>query len=64
MDAYLSDEIDPSIDALVAEGFNVTTFAYPFGVRTDETDQALLTRVKLLRSIAVTYTGIENPCPH
>ena len=63
MDAYLADEIDPSIAALVAEGFNVTTFAYPFGARTDETDQALLTRVQLLRSVSFTYEGVASPCP-
>jgi hypothetical protein len=63
MDAYLSDEIDPSIAALVDEGFTITSFAYPFGARTDETDHALLTRVKLLRSVAFTYEGVASPCP-
>jgi hypothetical protein len=64
MDAYLADEIDPSIQALVDEGFDVTTFAYPFGARTDETDDALLGRVKLLRSVSFTYEGVDSPCPH
>jgi hypothetical protein len=61
--AYLADEAQPSIDALIAEGYPITTYAYPFGARTDETDRALLERVELLRSVAFTFEGEGGPCP-
>ncbi|HUJ63266.1 MAG TPA: polysaccharide deacetylase family protein [Kofleriaceae bacterium] len=63
MAAYLADEIQPSIDALSGEGFTLTSYAYPFGSRTDETDRALLERVSVLRSVAFTYEGDGSPCP-
>jgi hypothetical protein len=63
--AYLDDEVVPSIDLLRADGYDVTTFAYPFGARTGETDHAILEHVPQIRSVAFTYTGIdESPCPH
>jgi hypothetical protein len=61
--AYLADEAQPSMDALIAEGYPITTYAYPFGARTDETDRALLDRVQLLRSVAFTFEGEGGPCP-
>jgi peptidoglycan/xylan/chitin deacetylase (PgdA/CDA1 family) len=61
--AYLADEAQPSIDALVGEGFDVTTYAYPFGDRTSELDRALLARVQLLRSVAFTYPIDSGGCP-
>ena len=61
--AYLRDEALPSIDALAADGFDVTTYAYPFGSRTHELDQALLDHVSLVRSVAFTWTAISDPCP-
>lgn len=63
--AYLDDEVEPSIDLLRADGYEVTTFAYPFGARTGETDHAILKDVSLIRSVAFTYSGIdESPCPY
>jgi hypothetical protein len=62
--AYLDREVVPSIDVLRAEGFDVTTFAYPFGARTAETDAAILQHVSLIRSVAFTWSGITtDPCP-
>jgi peptidoglycan/xylan/chitin deacetylase (PgdA/CDA1 family) len=64
--AYLDDEVVPSIDALVAEGFSVTSFAYPYGARTDELDRAILEleHVAVLRSVSFSYTGVvQSPCP-
>ena len=63
LDAYLADEVQPSIDVLVAEGFDVRAFAYPFGARTDETDRAILGRVAVVRSVAFTFEGESGPCP-
>jgi hypothetical protein len=55
----------PSIDLLRADGYEVTTFAYPYGARTGETDKAILRQVPQIRSVAFTYSGIdESPCPY
>lgn len=63
--AYLDDEVVPSIDLLRADGFDVTAFAYPFGARTRETDHAILQYVSEIRSVAFTYSGIDDsPCPY
>lgn len=64
--AYLADEVVPSIDALVADGYPVTSFAYPFGARTGEIDRAILALddIAVLRAVDFTYTGVvRSPCP-
>jgi peptidoglycan/xylan/chitin deacetylase (PgdA/CDA1 family) len=63
LDAYLHDELDPSIDVLRADGFEVTAFAYPFGVRTGELDDAIGKRVPVIRSVAFSYPEVQSPCP-
>jgi hypothetical protein len=63
LSAYMSDEVDPSIDALRAQGFDVAVYAYPFGARTDQTDHAILERVTVLRSVAFTFSEASSPCP-
>lgn len=65
LQAYLDDEVVPSIEALRDEGFDVTTFAYPFGARTGETDRAILRHVPLVRSVSFTWTSpATDPCPN
>jgi hypothetical protein len=61
--AYLDHEALPSIDLLRADGFEVTSYAYPYGARTGELDRALLNHVELVRSVAFTWTGPADPCP-
>jgi polysaccharide deacetylase len=61
--AYLDEDVLPSITLLENDGYPVTTFAYPFGSRTGETDHAILEHVTLLRSVAFSWTGVESPCP-
>jgi peptidoglycan/xylan/chitin deacetylase (PgdA/CDA1 family) len=61
--AYLRDEIDPSIAALRADGYEVHAFAYPFGARTGEIDDAIARRVPVLRSVAFSYQLVQDPCP-
>jgi hypothetical protein len=61
--AYLRDEALPSIRWLRDDGFDVTTYAYPYGARTDELDDALLQQVSLVRSVAFTWSGVADPCP-
>ncbi|HUS27188.1 MAG TPA: polysaccharide deacetylase family protein [Kofleriaceae bacterium] len=63
LDAYLADEALPSIALLEADGFDVTTYAYPYGSRTGELDRALLRYVDLVRSVAFTWSGPADPCP-
>lgn len=62
--AYMNEEVVPSIEALRGEGFDITTFAYPYGARTDEIDAAVLRHVSLVRSVSFTWTSIAtDPCP-
>lgn len=61
--AYLADEALPSIDVLRAEGYEVTSFAYPYGARTEEIDRALAAHVPVLRSVAFPVHGPVGPCP-
>jgi hypothetical protein len=63
LNAYLHDEVDPSIEVLRNDGFEVNAFAYPFGARTSELDAAIAKRVPVIRSVDFTYTGAESPCP-
>jgi peptidoglycan/xylan/chitin deacetylase (PgdA/CDA1 family) len=63
--AYLDDEALPSIDRLRADGYDPVAYAYPFGARTSEIDDALLDHVQLLRSVSFS-TGVPlvaDPCP-
>jgi len=54
LDAYMKDEALPSIAVLEADGYPVTTFAYPFGARSAELDHALLEHVAMVRATAGT----------
>ncbi len=62
---YLRDEIDPLLEAMAADGFVPTTFAYPYGDRTSELDRALLGRFSLIRSLTYLDRSAVNsaPCP-
>jgi hypothetical protein len=50
LDAWLADEVDPSIDVMRQHGLSPAFFAYPFGERDDATDSALLERVGAIRA--------------
>jgi Polysaccharide deacetylase len=63
LDAYLRNEVDPSIAALRKDGFEVHAYAYPYGARTGEIDDAVAKRVPVLRSVAFSYTMVQDPCP-
>jgi len=65
LDAYMRDEALPSIELLRADGFDPIAFAYPFGARTSEIDEALLEHVEIVRSVTFTvpYPFIADPCP-
>lgn len=61
--AYLADEVWPSVDVLEADGYPVTSFAYPFGWSTSEIDDAIKQRIPVVRSVEFTYAGAVSPCP-
>jgi hypothetical protein len=61
--AYLRDEIDPSIAVLRDNGYEVHAFAYPYGARTGELDEAIGRRVPVLRSVSFSYDLVQSPCP-
>jgi hypothetical protein len=64
LSTYMKDEVLPSIDLLVADGYPVTTFAYPFGARTSEIDRAILKHVQLLRAVDFPYrSSVQSTCP-
>jgi hypothetical protein len=49
LDAYLADEALPSISVLTAAGYDVTSYAFPFGASTEAIDDALLRYVNTVR---------------
>jgi hypothetical protein len=65
LDAYMEEEALPSIQLLRDDGFDPVAFAYPFGSRTGELDDALLEHVQLLRSVSFSIESpvITDPCP-
>ena len=65
LNAYVEQEVLPSLEAMQREGFTPTTFAYPFGARTSELDRAILEHVALVRSISWTLRSpfVNDPCP-
>jgi hypothetical protein len=50
LDAWLADEVDPSIEIMRQAGLEPAFFAYPFGERDSATDAALLERFDAIRS--------------
>jgi Polysaccharide deacetylase len=63
--AYLEEEALPSIALLREDGFDPVAFAYPFGTRTGELDDALLEHVELVRSVTFSFESplVTDPCP-
>lgn len=52
MQAYLDDEVLPSLKILQDDGFPAESFAYPFGDHDDDIDRALEPHVRYVRTIA------------
>ena len=64
LSAYMKAEVLPSIQILVDDGYPVSAFAYPFGARTSELDDAILKHVRVLRAIDFPYRrSMDSPCP-
>ena len=56
LDAYLNNEVLPSIQIMVAAGYHPTSFAFPFGSTTPEISAAILQHVARVRTT-------PGPCP-
>jgi hypothetical protein len=63
MAAYLRDELEPSIQVMRDDGYEITAFSYPFGARTGELDRMIAKRVPVLRSVEFSYELVQSPCP-
>jgi len=60
---YMREEVKPSLDVLHADGYDPVAYAYPFGRRTRELDEAILGSVAIVRSIVYAWSGVNSPCP-
>jgi hypothetical protein len=47
--AYVTDEALPSIAVLQADGYEINSYAFPYGASTDELDDAMLEHVAFVR---------------
>jgi hypothetical protein len=64
MRAYLDEEVLPSIELLRGDGYEVVSYAYPFGAHTSEIDRAILdSGVSFVRTLAKRNELRANPCP-
>lgn len=52
MAQYMKQEIDPMMESMKRHSFKVTTFAYPYGERSDALDNALSKEFKIIRGRA------------
>jgi peptidoglycan/xylan/chitin deacetylase (PgdA/CDA1 family) len=50
VDALVTEEIQPSIDILRADGFTPVAYAHPYGEHTRELDEALAHRIRFVRT--------------
>ena len=52
IDAYITDEVEPSFEILRQDGFSPVAFAYPYGAHDEAIDDALAARYALIRAIS------------
>lgn len=58
IEKYIDNEILPALDSMRSKGFYPESFAYPFGSRNSETDEALLKHFRVLRGITDVSGGV------
>jgi peptidoglycan/xylan/chitin deacetylase (PgdA/CDA1 family) len=51
-EAYIANEVQPSIDVLRADGFTPVAFAYPAGSHTESLDDKLASHIRFTRGIS------------
>ncbi len=59
MQDYIQTDIMPCIESLQAHGFNIRSFAYPWGQNSEETDNALLAYFDTIRDATVHDTACQ-----
>lgn len=52
IDQYLNQEINPMLDLMNFYGLKISSFAYPYGGRTNKLDSTLLSKFKIVRGRA------------
>ncbi len=60
LDAFIANEVVPSITILQADGFAPVAYAHPGGSHDREIDDAILEHISIARSIS----GAPKPCKH
>lgn len=65
LDQYITDEVVPSFELLRADGYDPVSYAYPFGMRTDEIDEAVLATgyAKTVRALVQPNPVRASACP-
>ncbi|HEY0254457.1 MAG TPA: polysaccharide deacetylase family protein [Kofleriaceae bacterium] len=64
LDTYITQEVVPSFTLLRADGYDPVSFAYPFGMRTDEIDRAVLASgAKTVRALVQPNPARAATCP-
>lgn len=63
LSTYLAVEIDPLLARMRSAGFDPISFAYPYGDRTTQLDDALLARFRVLRSVTYLNESVLAPSP-
>jgi hypothetical protein len=62
--AYLHEEVLSELELMQADGFHPTVFAYPFGARTGELDDAILQYFDRVRAVSFSLPElVADPCP-
>jgi hypothetical protein len=64
VEEYLNKDIYPMLELMEQDRFSVKSFAYPFGSRSEETDEVLLTMFDILRGggSGSNYTSVVRNC--
>ena len=64
LQALMDEEVVPSIEVMRADGYPIEAFAYPFGARTSEIDEAILQHVAIVRSLSFSWGfPVRDACP-
>jgi peptidoglycan/xylan/chitin deacetylase (PgdA/CDA1 family) len=59
LNEYMNQEVIPAIEIMKHLGFNVTSYAYPFGKGTPKSDSLLLKHFKILRKATYNIENVE-----
>jgi peptidoglycan-N-acetylglucosamine deacetylase len=60
MKNYLNEEIFPSLNSMVNDGMDISSFVYPYGSRSVETDLSLFKYFSVLRSTSWKHSTINS----